>query len=162
MGEVTEKEKDLLKSKLKELFELENQENLLKQKKKELETVLNDFRPELSDTLQTVGRSRVRYKSTLVSKVPRHSHRTPSLDLTYTAIGNVLGQDAMNFVKQVVKEKRKRTRNSCISDGNGSVKQIPLKEHRKPRKDKKHKSLDKPSPSREEKKLKYMKRKKEQ
>ncbi len=157
--EITDKEKDLLRKKLQEMVELEKQEEILKNKKKEIEQNLNQFRPELSDTLVSEGRSRVKSKQhkLLVSRVPKSQHRRPTLETTYQAIQNVLGKDQMENVKKAVKENREKMKKQCQE---GTLKVIPTKALRKVRKDKKPDDEKANSRKRkaESKKLKYTKK----
>lgn len=157
--EISAKEKELLRTKLENLMELEMEEKDLRKKKKEIENNLNEMRPELDTTLQSVGRTRVKFNKTLVSRVPKSQHRKPTLQLTYQAIENVLGKTAMEKVKEAVKEKRQ----SLMSEvkGDQTLKIIPLKERRKTRKDKKpEKEKKKEEKKGGAKKLKFMKKQK--
>src|SRR5689334_272432 len=100
---VSEKEKQLLRTTLKDMVDLENRKEQVQQRKQGVERELRSYRAELSDTLDAVGRSRVRYKGLLISRVPKSQHRTPTLALTYEAIENVLGKEATEKVKAEVK-----------------------------------------------------------
>lgn len=159
---VTEQDKHALRDKLTKLALLEAKEHELREKKKKVESDLKQFRPEMGDTLETVGRKRVRHGKTLVSRVPRAQHRKPTLEMTYKAIENILGKEAVEHVAKIVKEEREQIKKRCAKEG--TLKIIPTKSLRKTRSDKKpesektskRKAVEHDVP----KKLKYLKRKK--
>jgi len=157
MTEITEKEKELLRSKLQEIISLESKDNILKETRKELESSLEIYKPELDTTLQAVNTNRVKYNKVLVSRIRKCQHRKPSLTITYQAVNNILGKEAEKTIKENIAAKRKREKQKILTEnGKETLKILPTKELRKVRKDKGtrngRKSETKP------KKLKYMKR----
>jgi len=152
-SQISDKEKELLRKKLQEMVKLEEEENDLRKRKKEVKQMLNLYRPELDTTLQEVGRTRVKFNKTLISRVPKSQYRKPTLELTYQAIENILGKNAMENIKTAVKENRYIQGN----EKEDTIKVIKTKQLRKIRKDKKPESIIKKNETRP-KKLKYMKR----
>lgn len=159
--EITEREKKTISDKLKELEELEKRDQLLKQKKKQIEKELNRYRPELDGTLEEVGKKRVNFHSTLVSRTPKAQHRKPSLTMTYQAIQMVLGEKAVEMVKKEVRERREYLKKKHMDQNN--IKVIPIRHLRKKRKDYKgsrvKKSRSDQSETPKKKKLKFTRRK---
>jgi hypothetical protein len=161
MSSITEKEKNLIINKLKELVELEQLENDLKNEKKKFTQNIKDVRPEVGETLESANRTRAKVNATKmqVSRVARSNHRKPTLENAYLAVNTVLGAEAVEKIKEYVKQDRLKRKEQCQVQDTISI--IPVKGLRKPRKDKKPPLADDDNNNHVEKKkkVKFLKRK---
>lgn len=129
----TEEEKTMLRSKLAELAKLEQQKREIAEKKKQIKQETVPLKSKLHVQLKQ-GPKRVQWEQCLVERVYKKQQRRPTLQMTYEAIRNVLGEQGVAEVKAAVELLKKE---HLTSQAVSSIYIIPTGTLRKVRKDKK-------------------------